>query len=83
MGDAIIPPKISPKIISKLVTPIRVIKVKELASVTKNSARFTEPIVCFGFLPLAIKVEDTIYNNLNTEITLKDLYDNILKFQMS
>ena len=30
-----------------------------------------------------IKVDDTIYNNLNTEITLKDLYDNILKFQMS
>jgi acyl carrier protein len=30
-----------------------------------------------------IKIDDTIYNNLNTGITLKDLYDNILKFQMS
>jgi len=30
-----------------------------------------------------IKIDDTIYNNLNTSITLKDLYDNILKFQMS
>jgi acyl carrier protein len=29
-----------------------------------------------------IKVDDTIYNNLNTGITLKDLYDNVLKFQM-
>ncbi len=30
-----------------------------------------------------IKIDDTIYSNLNTGITLKDLYDNILKFQMS
>jgi acyl carrier protein len=30
-----------------------------------------------------IKIDDSIYNSLNKEITLKDLYDNILKFQMS
>lgn len=30
-----------------------------------------------------IKIDDNIYNNLKTDITLKDLYDNILKFQMA
>ena len=30
-----------------------------------------------------IKIDDSIYNNLKTDITLKDLYDNILKFQMA
>ena len=29
-----------------------------------------------------IKIDDSIYNNLKPDITLKDLYDNILKFQM-
>jgi len=29
-----------------------------------------------------IKIDDSIYNNLNSNTTLKDLYDFILKFQM-
>lgn len=30
-----------------------------------------------------IKIDDDIYNNINKNTTLKDLYDNILKFQMT
>lgn len=29
-----------------------------------------------------IKIDDNIYNNLNSNTTLKNLYDNILKFQV-
>ena len=29
-----------------------------------------------------IKINDCIYNNINKDTTLKDLYDYILKFQM-
>jgi hypothetical protein len=56
MGAAITPPIINPNIIAQCVNPMIVIKVSELASVIKNSAKFTDPIVYRGFLPLAINV---------------------------
>ncbi len=45
IGAAIIPPRISPKITWKWLSPINKIKVTELENATKNSARFTEPMV--------------------------------------
>ena len=39
------PPAMSPKIISGLLTPMKIAKDKPVAVVIKNSAEFTEPIV--------------------------------------
>ena len=48
IGAATIPPKINPKTTCQWEKPISVIKVTELARDTKNSARFTDPMVYFG-----------------------------------
>ena len=45
MGAATMPPKISPKITCQCENPMSEIKASELANDTKNSVRFTEPIV--------------------------------------
>ena len=48
IGAATIPPKIKPKTTCQCENPMMLMNVTELASETKNSARFTEPIVYFG-----------------------------------
>ena len=50
------PPKINPKIISGLLTPMKIAKDNPVAVVIKNSAEFTEPIVVFGSWPLDKRV---------------------------
>ena len=60
MGADTTPPKINPAITCQYPKPIMVKKVMEDAKETKNSVKFTEPIVYMGCLPLAIKVEDTM-----------------------
>lgn len=59
-GAAATPPSINPKIILMCVVPIIAKNVMELANATKNSVRFTEPMVYRGAFPCAIKVDETI-----------------------
>ena len=47
-GAIKIPPKINPKIISGLLTPIKIANDNPAEVVIKNSAEFTEPIVVLG-----------------------------------
>ena len=42
------PPKINPKIISGLLTPMKIANDNPVAVVIKNSAEFTEPMVVLG-----------------------------------
>lgn len=51
---------IKPIIICQCTNPIIVKKVATSATVTKNSARLTEPIENLGLCPLATKVDVTI-----------------------
>ena len=59
IGAATTPPKINPKIVCQPEPQIKVKKVNELANETKNSAKLTDPITNLGFLPLAIRVDET------------------------
>lgn len=60
-GAAITPPIANPAIICQLsCKPKRVTKVAAWAAVTKNSAKFTVPIVILGLFPLAKRVVVTI-----------------------
>lgn len=58
-GAAGIPPMIKPKMIFQFVRPIVNIKTIDSVSVTKNSEKFTDPIVFLGEWPVDIKVEVT------------------------
>lgn len=51
---------IKPTINRQRTNPINVKKVATSATVTKNSARLTEPIVNLGLFPFATKVDVTI-----------------------
>ena len=59
-GAAVTPPIIKPRIICHCTNPIIVMKVATSVIVTKNSARFTVPIVNRGLCPLATRVDVTI-----------------------
>ncbi len=54
-----IPQSNSPKIIFQLVSPMVTIKTTDSVRVTKNSEKFTEPMVLRGECPVEISVEVT------------------------
>lgn len=58
IGAAVIPPTISAKITSQrnFPNPISIRKVEAIATVMKNSARFTEPTALLGSVPVTIKL---------------------------
>lgn len=58
-GAAKIPPIIKPTMILQFVKPIVAIKTIDSTSVTKNSEKFTDPIVFLGECPEEINVEVT------------------------
>jgi len=59
-STAITSPRASPRTISHRTMPRAVKKVMDPTGVTKNFARFTEPMTSFGLWFLAISVEPTI-----------------------